>query len=88
MDSRKSLFLDTKDYEYLIGCINENGNIRDLFFDSFLFLGIVTPSGGSYETSTATKDDWKLFLDAILGLSGQVDKLIEAHKNVCSTLRR
>lgn len=51
-------------------------------------MGIVAPSGGSYETGTATKDDWRWFLNAILGPGGQVDKLVEAHKNICNILER
>lgn len=86
IDSRKNFFLDVRDYEYLVGYINENGRVQDTFFDSFLFLGIVAPSGGSYETGTATSSDWKWFLDTILGPDGQIDKLIKAHKNICRIL--
>ena len=87
-DDRKQLLLGSKDYEYLVAYIDENNEIRDFFFDTFLYLGSKAPSGGSYYSGTATRDDWKWFIEKILGPEGQISRLVQAHRKICQKMGR
>jgi len=75
IDTANSMPGGVDDYMRLAAHHDGHGGFDDGFFNSFLFLGTRSPSGGSYETGTATPEDWSAWADEILGPRGQLQKL-------------
>lgn len=71
--------------------LNQKGQPDDTFFDTFLFLGISTPYGGSTQryynwegntTHPGQKQDWQWYLDRLFTKNQQLDALNETVKKV------
>jgi hypothetical protein len=74
--------------------LNERGRPDDAFFDSFLFLGLKTPLGGSLhryyswvqDSHPGTKADWEWILDRMFVKNQQLDALDQAVRQVGAQL--
>lgn len=76
----------TKDQLLPLVVYFNNSKAIDVFFDSFLFLGIIGPSGGNYATGTANDEDWQWLLDRLLGSGGQIKNLQDAVREASNLL--
>jgi len=84
-DSREGVYMTKDQLLPLVVYFNDSKAI-DVFFDSFLFLGIIGPSGGSYEIGTANDEDWQWLLDRLLGGGGQIKNLQDAAEEASNLL--
>ena len=84
-DSRKGFYMTKDQLLSLVVYFNDSKAV-DTFFDGFLFLGIIGPSGGSYETGTANDEDWKWLIDRLLESGNQVKNLQEAAEEASKLL--
>ncbi|KKO51768.1 DUF4855 domain-containing protein [Paenibacillus sp. DMB20] len=66
-----------------IGYVDESGEPQDRMFDGILYLGLIAPSGLSYETGTAKiVPEWSWYLDKTFGQDGDMAALNEAAREV------
>jgi hypothetical protein len=86
-DSREGVYMTKDQLLPLVAYFNDSKAV-DVFFDSFLFLGIIGPSGGSYETGTANDEDWQWLLDRLLGGGGQIKNLQDAAEAASNLLEK
>jgi len=64
-DARPDMYM-TRDQLISLVLYIRDGVVVDRFFDTFLFLGLVTPSNMSYEDGTATKEDIRWFSERMI----------------------
>lgn len=69
-----------------VSWVDENGRPQDWLFDGVLLLGLLTPGYRSFETGTATLEDWKWYLNKTFGPEGELDQLNEAVKEAKEAL--
>lgn len=73
---------------YYFGYVGKDGEIKDSFFDSFMFSALKggTPSGGSlnqYDKKFSIKSDWEYYLDSIFSEEyncGAIERAVEKVK--------
>jgi uncharacterized protein YutD len=65
-DARPDMYMSKDQLLPLVLYIDENGTALDRFFDTFLFLGLETPSNRSFEDGTATEEDIDWFSSRII----------------------
>ena len=78
-------------YKPLVGYMHANGDISDIFFDSYLFLPFVTndtPSGGTTQGGARPTNltDWKFFIDEVFAKDANIDALAQATEQICTEL--
>ena len=70
-----------------ISYVDEQGNPIDWMFDGVLHLGLISPSGLSFEVGSAdVVNDWKWYLDKTFAAGGDLDQLNEATKEVAGKI--
>lgn len=69
-----------------ISYVNQEGEPIDWLYDGALYLGLLTPSGRSFEHGTANFEDWQWYLNKTFAEQGDMKQLDEATKEVGSKL--
>ena len=86
IDASNSMPRGADDYIKLAGHLDDDGIYDDSFFTHVLFLGIRSASGGSFETGTATQEDWMAWGDGLFGPEGELEQLEAAVRLLCEEL--
>ncbi|MFS0612450.1 DUF4855 domain-containing protein [Lederbergia ruris] len=71
-----------------ISYVDPNGKPIDKLFDGVLYLGLLSPSGRSFETGTANLEDWQWYLDKTFAKEGDMQQLNEATIEVSEQLNQ
>lgn len=69
--------------------VDKKGEIKDSFFDGVLYLGLKTPDGKTFDTTTknpSSMKDWEWYLDRTFKENGDMAELNNAAKEVAEAL--
>ena len=78
-----------KDIIPYLSYVDEQGKIKDWFFDGVLYLGLRTPEGNTFDTSTqnpSNKEDWEWYLHRTFKPGGDMWELNSAAQKVTKKL--